>query len=546
VSARIAPLLLVAIGVAVFANALRAPFVFDDEHAIVQNPHVQRIRPIWRAMSAPPQSALSGRPVVSLSLAVNAAAVGASPAALRAGNLAIHVAAALLLFGIVRRAATGWTAFVVALLWMIHPLQTEVVDYVTQRTESLMGLWYLATLYAAARGWTGAAVLACALGMASKESMITAPFVVLAYDVAFRTRSIGRALRERPMLYGGLAATWIVLAVLNLPGPRSQTAGWSTPVTPWMYLLNQAPMIATYLKLAVWPAPLIVDYGPVRPVTVGAVAAPALLILALLAVAVWSWTRSRPLALLGTWFFVTLAPASSIVPIATEVGAERRMYLPLVAVAALAVFAARSLTAKRPAWRPVLAVAAVLACAAVTVQRNAEFGDPVELWRGVVAHRPHARARHALGFALQLAGRREDAMVQYRLAAPDYSLAHFNMGLQLEADGRLDEAAAEFRERLRREPSDTDARGRLADVLLRQGRFEAAAAEYAEFIRRAPGSAAAHNNLGLALVQQDRIDDAIREFRVAVSLAPEDRGARQNLQRALSLLAFPRSSSHMR
>src|SRR5262249_45030338 len=156
---------------------------------------------------------------------------------------------------IVRRHLAEWTAFLVAAIWLVHPIQSEVVDYVTQRTESMMGLCYLATLYAAIQGWTAAAILACAIGMGTKEPMATAPLMVLAYDVAFGAGSIRRALRARPVLYGGLAATWIVLIALNASGPRSQTAGFSTSITPWVYLLNQAPMIGTYLKLALWPHP---------------------------------------------------------------------------------------------------------------------------------------------------------------------------------------------------------------------------------------------------------------------------------------------------
>ena len=96
-------------------------------------------------------------------------------------------------------------------------------------------------------------------------------------------------------------------------------------------------MSATYFARTVWPLPLVADYGRTTPIAF-ATAAPYLLIVAVLAaltLAAWRWDRR--IAFLGTWFFVTLAPASSIVPIATEVGAERRMYMPLAALVVLAV-----------------------------------------------------------------------------------------------------------------------------------------------------------------------------------------------------------------
>ena len=119
-----------------------------------------------------------------------------------------------------------------------------------------------ATLYAAARAiddesrsslWTLVAVAACAAGMACKESMVTAPVMVLLYDVVFGAGSIRQAVPPPLALYASLAATWLVLIVLNLDAPRSGSAGFSTATSTSTYLLNQAVMIGTYLKLSIWP-----------------------------------------------------------------------------------------------------------------------------------------------------------------------------------------------------------------------------------------------------------------------------------------------------
>ena len=528
--------LLAILAIVAFVNGLRAPFVFDDVQVIVENPHVRHLLPLASAAAAPAQSAVAGRPVVSLSLAVNYAVGGLSPLSYHLANLGVHILAGLLLFAIARRHFTDHWAFLAAALWLVHPLQTEVIDYVTQRSESIMGLLYLATIYAAIRGWNAAAVIACAAGMATKESMVTAPLLVLVYDATFAAGSMRRALARRPFLYAGLAATWIVLVVLNVTGPRSDTAGFSTPVRPLDYLLAQSAMIANYLKLAVWPHPLILDYGPVPVVALHDLWLPLALISSLMLLVIAWWWIKPPVAFLGTWFFVTLAPSSSIVPIATEVGAERRMYLPLAALVVLAVATVRTLG---PRWRPAVTVGAVAlttVLVSVTMRRNAEFLDPVALWQGVVDYRPHARARHALGFALERAGRRDEAMAQYRLAAGAFPLAHYNLALQLAAAGRTGEAIVELRERLRGAPGDTDARGHLADLLLQRGQYGEAADEYARYLRAAPDNAAAHNNFGLALVKLQRVADAVREFRAAVALAPKDAGASLNLARALKLL----------
>jgi protein O-mannosyl-transferase len=425
----VAAALLVAAGAAVFFNSLNAPFVFDDVDAILENPHIRQLWPLTFALGAPAQSPVAGRPLVSLSLAVNYALGGVAPWGYHAGNLAVHVACALLLFGIVRRTlhrigpramdatASLWLAFACALLWLVHPLQTEVVDYVTQRTEAMMGVCYFATLYAATRAmsagkgvrlWTIVSIVSCAVGMTAKESMVTAPIMVLLYDVVFQAGSFGQALRERRRFYGGLFATWIVLVAILIPGPRSHSAGLSTPVSPWIYALNQAPMILRYLRLSIWPSSLVLDYGPTMPVS-PAVALPGVLVVfALLGVCGWAWRRSRALGFLGAWVFLTLAPTSSVVPIATEVGAERRMYLPLAALIVLAVVpAALALTPwlrRAPIGRvsrvapPALLLAVAMAFAVVSVRRNAEYHDPTGIWETAVARRPNfGRRAHRFG-----------------------------------------------------------------------------------------------------------------------------------------------------
>ena len=190
-------------------------------------------------------------------------------------NLAIHVLAAWTLFGVTRRtlllpplhyrfglAATP-LALAVAMLWTLHPLQTEAVTYVIQRTEALAGLFYLLVLYCVVRGamstrsifWYIAATVSCLLGMATKEVMATAPLLVLLYDRTFLAGSFREALRRRFGLYLALAATWTVVpALLFSTGFYGGTAGFAVQkFTWWSYLLTQSGVIVHYLRLAFWP-----------------------------------------------------------------------------------------------------------------------------------------------------------------------------------------------------------------------------------------------------------------------------------------------------
>ena len=591
-------LLLIAAGAFAYANSLHAPFVFDDVNTVEQNPYLTRLWPLWDAMRAPAQSAVAGRPLVSLSLAISYAQGGLAPAAYRVWNVGVLILSALVLFGIVRRTliairddgSSSWlAATAVALFWLVHPLQTEVVDYVTQRTESMMGLCYLLTLYCAIRcmeegphavRWGAASVLASAAGMACKEVMVTAPIMVLLYDAVFGARSFSRALTERRALYAGLAGTWIVLGILIADAPRFRSAGFGTGISPWTYLLNQAVMIGTYVKLSIWPHPLVLDYGRTQPIAIATALPYVVLVVVLLALVAMAWLRGRRgLAFLGLWFFLTLAPSSSVVPIATEVGAERRMHLALAAVMAAIVLGARAAAARWPAgsWlrRPGVAQSAVAVVAllliATTAARNREYADPIDLWEGVLARRSHGRAHYNLAIALRAAGRSEEAMSHYRAAIADEPAAHYAVGFELGRAGRFDEAERElaeyvarapdgelvpratflrgqalvrlgrpadaelaFRETIRMAPGNRDARVALADLLISLGRMADALPLYCAQLELVPDSPEALEGLGLALYATGRGAEAIVILEKVVAIRPGDPNARMNLGHALA------------
>ena len=157
------------VGLLVYANTLSGPFIFDDLTSIEQNPSIRRLWPLSEPLSPPRDTPVAGRPLLNLSFAVNYAVGGLDVTGYHLVNLAIHLLAALVLFGLVRRtlllpslaprvgeSATNLAA-AAALLWMVHPLNSEVVDYVTQRSASLMGLCYLLTLYCSVRALSAGA-----------------------------------------------------------------------------------------------------------------------------------------------------------------------------------------------------------------------------------------------------------------------------------------------------------------------------------------------------------------------------------------------------
>lgn len=577
------PVVIIAIaGALVYSNSLSGPFVFDDRAAIIDNHTIEDLGS--REVLFPPhETPVAGRPVANVSFALNHALGGRDETGYHLLNIGLHLLCGIAVFGIARRAQPSINAaLAIAVIWTVHPLNTEAVDYVTQRTESLMAMFYLATLYCAIRAhetstgrrrWEAAAVVACALGMASKESMVTAPVAVLLYDRVFLFRSIREAFRARSSLYAGLAATWLVLGVLMWSAPRNLSAGFSAQdANVWTYLLNQTVMITRYLWLTVWPHDFVLYYGWPPPLALRAVGPQAAFIVAFLALTAFALWRFPRLGFLGTWFFLVLAPTSSIVPIATEVGAERRMYLALIPLIALAVTGFRWLI---PSPRLRMAALAVisLVLGAATLVRNTEYQSSFRLAETTFERWPTPASHSMLGTELAAEGRLPEAERHLRAAAPAHPPARYYLGTVLAAEGhraeaivffqsfiagqpreleqvrvarilladallkegRADEAAAEYRALLAAHPDDGQAMVQLAQIFLRHQRFDEAITAFRNAVAARPADSSALGGLGIALASTGRLDEAIDAFRRAVDLDPQNTQAHQNLARALAM-----------
>ncbi len=585
------PWLLIVAGGLVYANSLRGAFLFDDL-TIVEDRGIRSLANLSTVLGD------TNRPIVKLSLAVNYAIGELDVTGYHGVNIAIHILAALTLFGIVRRTllteplrdrfgrSAPWLAFAVALLWLLHPLQTQAVTYIIQRSEALMGLFYLLTLYCVIRCaqerhryiWGIAAVAACALGMGTKEVMVTAPLVVLLYDRTFLAGSFMKALRQRRGVYVGLAVTWGLLfwlvGIESLFKEHTSAGFGLKTVTPMAYALTQPGVILHYLRLTVWPHPLCLDYG--WPVAEGmtAIVPPTIVIVVLLLVTAWALWRRSWLGFVGAWFFLILAPTSSIMPI-NDAAVEHRMYLSLAAVAVLVVIAAHQVLARTGAARHWIACVLLVAVAAslglATARRNRDYRSAESIWQKVVDVAPHnsrghynlglvlrsqgkldgaiSHYRHALwldpdspeahinlGVALRSQGRADEAVSHYRRAIqlrPDHALAHNNLGVELQSQGKLDEAIRHYRRAMRAKPDYADAHTNLGLALVAQGHLDAAIHHYRRALRIDPDFAEAHYNLGVALRSQGELDEAIVHYRQALRLRPDYADAHYNLGNAL-------------
>ncbi len=539
-----AGLLVVAVGAA-YANSFHGPFVFDDTPSIVEN---QSIRNLGSAqvLAAPPDAiTTAGRPVVNLSLAINYAIGGLAVEGYHVFNLAIHILAALALFGLVRRilllptlsakfgaAATG-LALAVAMPWAVHPLQTESVTYIVQRAEAMVGLFYFLTIYCLLRGataargsgWYAAALGTCALGMASKEVMVSAPVVALLYDRIFISGSFGKSLRQRLRLWLALASTWVLLALLVITSHnRAGSAGFGLGITVWEYARTQFGCIIHYLRLAFWPSPLVLDYGVPVARTAAEVVPYAIAVLLLVAAMAAALVLRPKLGFLGVWFFAILAPTSSIVPLPGQTEAEHRMYLPLAAVAVVVVLAAYRasgwLRSRRAVVALIPAVAAVLGWG--TYRRNQVYQSELAIWDSTIQDFPlNQRAYLSRGKVHDGKGQYDAAIRDYDDAIrlqPDYAEAYNNRGAAYEAKGQVDAAIKDYDRTIALQPGAAEAYCNRGNIHQSRGEYDTAIKDYDKAIELKPNLAAAYQNRAIAYSQIRAFDKAWADVRALRNL----------------------------
>ena len=481
----LAPVFLIMLGCIAFANSLQGQFVFDDRMWLDQLDAMQSIwsERFWVQGEEGPQH---GRPIVAASFALNYWLGERDPLGYHVVTLAIHLLASLALLGVLRRTfahaafpqsirtASLPLGFAAAAIWAVHPLQTECVNYLSQRTECSVGLAILTSLYMAIRsredstsllGWMVLSVAAAWFAAGCKEIAALIPLLVMLYDFAFRTEAVRQVVRRRWAFYLALGSCWIPVAALIALAPRVNTVGPGEKASSLTYLLNQCLILPEYLKLAIWPNNLALDYGEPIEVSLAQAAPGGLFILMLLAATAYCWRKLPPLGFAGWWAFALLAPTSSIIPIQTEVGAERRMYLPLAALVACFVLITYLAMQRIAVWiaskrrhrglhgAPVLASLAALALVvapllAATRSRNLDYRDVNELWKSSSRARPNnPRALYNLGVRYAKLGQREAALAAFRetlAIEPNYAVAHNNLGIMLRDAGDFAKAEQHF------------------------------------------------------------------------------------------------------
>lgn len=586
----IIPLIFILLGFLIYSNVLHGPFIFDDEWYIATDYKIRNISNFLNDFSGT-------RYVVFLSFAINYYISGLNTFGYHLVNIIIHIANTILVYFLIQltigrlkitdsrlKAAEylGYLPFIASLIFLVHPVQTQAVSYITQRFVSLATLFYLlaVVLYIKARivnmqkkrGWRVSfllfyffAILSTVLAMKTKEISFTLPFVILLYEFTFLNENNKQHVDCRSRIFyliPFLAALLIIPITLFLPATntdfdeiqRQLKIKELSTLSKYEYFLTQFNVIVTYIRLLLFPVTqhFVYDYPISKSLFEIKTFSSLVILLLIFGFGIYMYLKSRRklqsaggaygiLIALGIfWFFIALSVESSVIPIYNVIF-EHRIYLPSVGfiisiiTAVLYGFSLLEKKTGRPLHNylffAVFIMTAIFSFS--TYERNILWSDEYKMWLDNVNKAPNRiDARNNLGNVYAKQGRFDAAIKEYLFALtldPNIADTHYNLGNVYFNLGYLDGAVAEYIAALRLKPDDAVVHGNLGVAYHNQGRLNDAITEYIISLKLNPNDALTHNNLGFVYYTQDRLDDAVAEYKIALRLDPNNVLAHNNM-----------------
>ncbi|TWT53441.1 lipoprotein NlpI [Rubripirellula amarantea] len=552
-------LVLSALAFWLYRPAFDYPMIFDDVASILENNSVHHLWPLigesgeYGPLKPKPGQPFTARPLVNLSIAIDYHFGGENPRVYRIVNLVMHIITSVLLAAIViatlrlhdssERLSRHryWLGFASAAVWMMHPIHTETVIYLTQRTELMMGMFYLLTLFLCIKYWCSTrmaersfflmmATLAGIAGMLCKEMMASIPAMAFLYERTFIRPSLRNIVKQSWPLYVGLMLSWLLIAGLYAVGYGTPAAGFNNTISAVDYWMTEAGVFFTYWRLTFWPWPLVINYQ-VPTVTSLANAWPAVAAMILyVGVTTWLVWRRSVLGYGLIWFVAVLSP-TLVIPLPREELVERRLYVPLAAIAPLVVIGVYSLITylvregRKSYWLTqgiVTALVAVLCF--VSFKAIPRLSDRMTVWLHVLEH----DSDNPLGLMYQgileynagqeeLGLRRLEAAFETR---PDFKPCVLVLAKAYKERQRPADEINVYRTALEVAPNDPTYHYNLGLAFDLNRKPLLAMKHYEENIRLDPTAHYAHHNLGMILAERGNFDSAIKHFEAAVDIEP--------------------------
>ncbi|MEW6076602.1 MAG: tetratricopeptide repeat protein [Thermodesulfobacteriota bacterium] len=566
--------LLMAVSLGLYANTLTNAFVWDDLLSVAESRHVRDIGNIPRFFSPrywneshpyPGQY----RPVRMISFTLDYFFSKLNPAGYRVTNVLLHAANVLLVFYLVilavesgsggdpfgRRRCLEGTAFLTALLFAAHPIHTESVNLIKNRSDLLVMVFCLISLLLFIRHLSAAGRIRSWLMLAgawfcfipavlSKEMALSLPGVAALYAACFLSGDRRKKALIRVIPYGMiiLGYFWFMHAFIRPGDPLPPVA--VLPAGAIQRVMTVIKTLGIYFRMLLFPFPLVLEHPFSIPETL---LDPGILTFLLLLaptgiLAARSLFGNRIVLFAIGWIWLTLVPAANIVYVAARPIAEQRLYIPSLGFCLMLGYGLQSLASPR-SGRSARSLAVLIGgiifilYAAVAVQRNREWRDEITLYtRSLAENAASPRIQYNLGNALCREQRYEEAVGHYRAAlrlVPDYLDAHYNLGITLYGLGKHEEAIGHYRQVLAREPGNVDALNNLGVALHASARLDEALGVFTAALKISPGDMQANWNMGDLLVDLGRSREAVGYYTSALKSRPDCLAVYHSLGKAL-------------
>lgn len=539
----------------IYANSRHGTFQFDDVGYIIKNKSLRDITNLSAIWHFRPQPT---RVVAFYTFALNYHFHKFNVLGYHVVNVCIHAMNATLVWWLVyllgrvawtqrARSEVLWTAFGAAMVFLTHPMQTQAVSYLTQRFTSLATLFYLLSLClyvsgrhlwrhsrGGARCCWGLAFLAGALGMFTKQIVITLPLMIGLIEMFRWTPSLERNVSRRwqahwPWLMA-VAAFLIVPAFYTFNVKQMLTMEVASDshrgdyITPWRYILTQGRVITTYMRLWFFPLGQRLDYDFALSRHWWEIKA-LLSWLFLGGVGVWAFYGRRRVRLVAfgiCWIFLTLSVESSVIVIRNVIF-EHRTYLPSVGFVLVLVMGGRSLFKdKRKFGLSIVILIAVLSF--LTIQRNEVWQHPYNLWRDAQLKSPHkARPNYNLGDLYYSQQRWDEAMTYLNKAIsldPDYYKSYADRGILYIIQGDVDLGLADFERVLTVNPHHGATLNNRGKVYSQHKRYDLALDDLNKALEIYPDYFTAYRNRGDVYMNIGQYANALRDYTHALNLNP--------------------------
>jgi len=562
---------------AVYFNSLSNGFVYDDDYQVLENRWITDVgripdifsKSVWSFQSASSTSNYY-RPVMHLVYMFNYHIFGLKPWGFHLVNILFHAGVSIMVFFITLRVlkelsfASSFPSlippFVAALLFATHPIHTEAVTWVAGVTDLSFTLFYLLSFYfylwstdnnPPLKGIYALSVASFFVGTLCKETALTLPLILVAYDYTFKRGEFQfTSSLKRYLPYLIVAGIYFILRfhALGQFAPQKRHPDLST----YQYLINIFPLFIQYLEKLILPLNLNA-FHVLHPISSLSEAKGVLSLIITIAFGILIFVafRKNKVLFLGLLFItVPLLPVLYIPVLGENTFAERYLYVSSFGFVLVLASFMNWTKANRPKAFTVLTLIFIAIAGLYTLQtvsRNTIWKDDYGLFTDMVKKSPDAKEPHNdLGAVLMDNGRIDEAIEQFRISStlnPDFAEARGNLGAAFLKKGLIDKAIEQCEIAVRLNPNHASAHNNLGAAFYSKGWIDKAIAQYQIVLKLNPNDPNAHNNLGLAFFYyKGWIDKAIDEYQTAVRLSPSNPEFRKNLAKAYEVKKLNRTN----